>query len=501
MPKIHLRDVCDQLSAAADVEGVIDALLSFLRASQGDWHPSLALVDAQRELVTRVWQRERGKLERRDLALPVDQLPARLVRKFFRPSAFFNAAERRSLLSRVFRTTPVYEPDRFEAMQVRQLVAPVAWHSCIIVPVADQDDLLGLLVLVSPRRNAFPASAVETVLAMRTMAAVAIARRIKLEGAAPGTRAAEEQSRQLQGAFQERIRELESEANALAHDNRLKTERIELLSRELDRLQLAAHGERAELEVLRQQLHALEEQGDVAAVHLHESYSQLAAAQQRLQDSHDTMAFLREVFEASRTEHDSAVLSRALVQRFCEAFDVDRCSLMRVDDQCLQIAAHRGMDPTVAGSVRLPLGQGVAGWVAHHRKPVLVRKGGDAAPVRPTGVDHYNSDSFVSVPIVHRNRLLGVLNLSNKRDGRAFDETDLDRAMMASAVLSLAMGVRESTPDHAGAARLEDDAVNTDPPVTHPETEEREPTLESTPESASPVSTELRPLQPFEMRG
>ena len=44
------------------------------------------------------------------------------------------------------------------------------------------------------------------------------------------------------------------------------------------------------------------------------------------------------------------------------------------------------------------------------------------------------------MPVIHQNRLLGVLNLSNKRDGRPFDETDLDRAMMASAVLSLAMG-------------------------------------------------------------
>jgi len=498
MPKIHLRDVCDQLSAAGDVEGVIDALLSYLRAYQGDWHPSLAQVDTQREMVTKVWQRERGRLDRRDVVLPVDQLPARLVRKFFRPSAFFNAAERRSLLSRVFRTTPVYEPDRFEALQVRPLVAPVAWHSCIMVPLADQDDLLGLLVLVSPRRNAFPASAVETVLAMRTMAAVAIARRMYTEGReTPTSPAVEEQSRRIQGAFQERVRQLEAEATALAQENRLKTERVELLSREMDRLQHSAHDERAELEVLRQQLHALEEQGEAAGQHLNDAFSQLAIAQQRLNEQHDTMEFMREVFEASQEEHDATVLSRALVQRFCEAFDVDRCSLMRVDDQFLEISAQRGMDPNVAGRVRLPLGQGVAGWVAHHRKPVLVRKGGDAAPVRPTGVDHYNSDSFVSVPLVHRNRLLGVLNLSNKRDGKPFDETDLDRAMMASAVLSLAMGVREAAPDRVPGI-LADPAVTSDPPLTlHPPVDLQTPADRQ----AAPLSTERRDLQPFEMRG
>jgi transcriptional regulator with GAF, ATPase, and Fis domain len=490
MPKIHLRDVCDQLSAAADVEGVVDALLSFLRSSQGDWHPSLALVDTKREVVTKVWQRERGRLERRDIIVPVDQLPARLVRKFFRPSAFFNATERRSLLSRVFRTTPVYEPDRFEAAQVRPLVAPVAWHSCIIVPVADQDDLLGLLVLVSPRRNAFPTPAVETVLAMRTMAAVAIARRMHAaEHVVPEVRAAEEQSRRIQGAFEERVSQLESEASALTQENQQKNEKIEILSRELERLQHAAHGERAELDVLRQQLHALEEQGEAAGQHLHDAFSQLAITQQRLHDHHETMEFLRGVFEAARGEHDAALLSRSLVQRFCQAFNVDRCSLMRVDDQHLHVAAHQGLDPDVAEGVRLPLGQGVAGWVARHRKPVLVRRNGDAAPVRPTGVDHYNSDSFVSVPLVHRNRLLGVLNLSNKRDGKAFDETDLDRAMMASAVLSLAMGVREAGWDPSPIAVAERDSG------------EEDARRESAPEAQAPVSSERRQDHPFEMRG
>ncbi|MFI5279214.1 MAG: GAF domain-containing protein [Gemmatimonadales bacterium] len=485
MAKIHLRDVCDHLSAAGDVEGVIDALLAYLRAYQGDWHPTLALVDGQHDAITAIWSRERGRLDRRDVVLPVDHLPARLVRKFFRPSAFFNASERRSLLTKVFRATPVYEPDRFEAAQVQPLVAPVPWHSCIVLPLADQDDLMALLLLVSSRRGAFPAAAVEEVLAMRTMAAVALARRMHADGRqTPEARIAEEQSRRTQGAYQERVRQLEAEAGALAQDNRLKAERMELLAREVDRIQNTAHQERTELEGLRQQLRALDEQASTAARHLNDAYTQLATAQQRLNDQQETMDFLREVFDATQLEHDDSLMSRALVQRFCEAFAVDRCSLMRVSDRHLHIAAHRGMDPNMAGQVRLPLGQGVAGWVANHRKPVLMRKTGDASPVRPTGVDHYNSGSFVSVPLVHKNRLLGVLNLSNKRDGKAFNETDLDRAIMASAVLSMAMGERAAAQGGivSGTAIAEDvDA--------------------GTPATTAPRSLEQRELPPFEMRG
>lgn len=486
MAKIQLRDVCDHLSAAGDVEGIIDALLAYLRAYQGDWHPTLALVDGQHDVLTRIWSRERGRLDRRDVMLPVDHLPARLVRKFFRPSAFFNSSERRSLLTKVFRATPVYEPDRFEATQVQPLVAPVPWTSCIVLPVADQDDLVALLLIVSPRRNAFPAAAVEEVLTIRTMAALALARRMHTDGRqTPEALHAEEQSRRSQGMFQERMRQLEAESTALAQDNRLKSERMELLAREVERIQGAAHEERAELERLRQEFRAIDEQATTAAGHLNEAYTQLATAQQRLNDQQETVDFLREVFEAAQLDHDDSLMSRALVQRFCEAFAVDRCSLMRVDDRHLHIAAHRGMDPNMAGQVRLPLGQGVAGWVAHHRKPVLMRKHGDASPVRPTGVDHYNSDSFVSVPLVHKNRLLGVLNLSNKRDGKSFNETDLDRAMMASAVLSMAMGVRESVHDGAASGTT---VLNVAAPVAVP-------TL------GAPRSLEQRELPPFELRG
>jgi hypothetical protein len=109
----------------------------------------------------------------------------------------------------------------------------------------------------------------------------------------------------------------------------------------------------------------------------------------------------------------------------------------------LRIRAQRGIDDGLAAQVRVRIGQGIAGWVAHNRKPLLVRVKRDAGEVQHTNQDIYNSDSFISVPLVHNDRLTGVLNLSNKRGGEAFDELDLDRAVMSGAVLALALGGRE----------------------------------------------------------
>ena len=86
-----------------------------------------------------------------------------------------------------------------------------------------------------------------------------------------------------------------------------------------------------------------------------------------------TVSFLKEVFQVLAQEHDREDFPATLVGWFCEHFGVDRCSLMLLDDsqETMRIAAQRGIAPEVAGGVRVRVGQGIAGWVAHNRKPLL----------------------------------------------------------------------------------------------------------------------------------
>jgi signal transduction protein with GAF and PtsI domain len=105
------------------------------------------------------------------------------------------------------------------------------------------------------------------------------------------------------------------------------------------------------------------------------------------------------------------------------------------------------MDPHLAGRVKVRVGQGVAGWVAYNRKPLHVRVRDSEVSVPHEGPERaatYNSDSFVCVPLIHNNRLCGVLNLSNKSDGEPFDDLDLDRALLAGALLAMVLARHES---------------------------------------------------------
>lgn len=443
MSRLPLRDIAERLANAPDVETCIDTLLAYLRPQQAEWHPTLALYDPSREVFHRVWQRERGRLDRRDLVLPVDHLPARFVRKFIRPSAFFNGDDRRSLLAKLFQSSPSYEPDRFEGPQVQPLTAPVGWRSCVCLPLNDHDRLLGLIVIVSPQQRAFPGSVLEELGALRGMASLALARRLSgPEHPAVESRGATEAARRAALLMQGRVQELQRQAEALEGENQAKAATLESLLREVEALRLEATARQDERISTARITSALEEQTAAAAQHLNEAYAQLARTQALNQELQNTLELVQRAFEALSGTDDAVALTRSLVAWCCEHFEVDRCSVMRVDDAQgdLRIYAHRGLDPALAGRVRVPMGAGVAGWVARNRQPVWMREREDQTPVEPTGVDHYNSDSFISMPLVHRNRIVGVLNLSNKRDGEAFSERDLDRARLAGSVLALAIG-------------------------------------------------------------
>ena len=47
------------------------------------------------------------------------------------------------------------------------------------------------------------------------------------------------------------------------------------------------------------------------------------------------------------------------------------------------------------------------------------------------------------MPLTYRDRTCGVLNLSNKRDGEAFDEFDLDRAVLIGSIIAMTLGSQE----------------------------------------------------------
>ncbi len=105
-----------------------------------------------------------------------------------------------------------------------------------------------------------------------------------------------------------------------------------------------------------------------------------------------------------------------------ELLEANSGSIMLVDGDELVAASILGNE--AARGERLSIGEGIAGRVAATREPLLIDGQADAGmfPGRPDRPPYV--ESAMSVPLVHRDRLVGVLNVNADRE-RRFTEYDL----------------------------------------------------------------------------
>ncbi|HEY6959655.1 MAG TPA: diguanylate cyclase [Candidatus Limnocylindria bacterium] len=103
----------------------------------------------------------------------------------------------------------------------------------------------------------------------------------------------------------------------------------------------------------------------------------------------------------------------------------ERASLLLRDDETSDfvIARALGLAEDVQRHVRVRSGEGIAGRVVASKRALLVR-GADDMPL-PAGDGQYRSSSFVSVPVLVDDEPRGVLNVADPRDGRPFEQHDL----------------------------------------------------------------------------
>lgn len=119
-----------------------------------------------------------------------------------------------------------------------------------------------------------------------------------------------------------------------------------------------------------------------------------------------------------------------------EALDADRGSVLMIDPEqkVLRIQAAEGLPPA-ATRIPIPLGEGIAGWVAAHNEPVVLH--GDVADPRFQGIDS-SIESSLSLPLAVDTRVLGVLNVV-RLSGQKFTEDDLRLASSLADLASLAI--------------------------------------------------------------
>jgi transcriptional regulator with GAF, ATPase, and Fis domain len=431
MSRYDLRDISEKLSGSKDSTSVITSFLSYLQTVRRDWRASLAFYECSTDRLVSIYSVDGTRLQSAELDLSVDQLPPKLVRKFFHHSAYFADFNKRTVLSLIFQNSPFYRADKSEASALAAIAPLNAWESCLCMPLADSEDIIALLIICSAKKNAFPSKTVGELLPVKSVASLALAQHLYRSEKGRLEEEVKTVESKLAGQFQEKMSKLSEERVALQSANEDQARMIAELVENLGTMDHGGDQYRSELERVKNALFALEEQSSVATEYLSDAYAELAGATMQLTEVQSTMSFVRGVCEVMAQEHNEAELPTLLISWYSDYFGIERYSYMTPDSrgETLAISMSRGIANNIAERVRVRIGQGIAGWVAHNRKPLLIRSVGEAG-VPHTHQDNYNSDSFLAVPVVHNDVLYGVLNLSNKKDGSLFGPADLDRATL-----------------------------------------------------------------------
>lgn len=109
-----------------------------------------------------------------------------------------------------------------------------------------------------------------------------------------------------------------------------------------------------------------------------------------------------------------------------ELLGAERGSIMLLDEggDELVVRASRGLE--VSREFRMPLGEGISGWVAANGEPLILQD--VVSDSRFRGSDP-TVKSALAVPLSVGGKVIGVLNVSTSRRHRRFDEEDLEHLL------------------------------------------------------------------------
>ena len=155
------------------------------------------------------------------------------------------------------------------------------------------------------------------------------------------------------------------------------------------------------------------------------------------------LALLRELIQAASSGPGVEPLAAAAARIITAATDSDVCFVHVLDDteRSLTLAGATPPFDSEVGKIRLPLGQGISGWVASHRQPVVILDDKESDPryLPFQSLRGRDFTSMVSVPMeTDPGGLVGVLNVHTVAQ-REFGDRDVELLLVIGRLIAGAM--------------------------------------------------------------
>lgn len=118
-----------------------------------------------------------------------------------------------------------------------------------------------------------------------------------------------------------------------------------------------------------------------------------------------------------------------IMEKAREVTEAEASSLMLLDYETDELYFHtvKGESDEALKNVRLKLGEGISGWAAREKKPVLVEDcyKDERFSRKGDSVSRFVTRSMMCVPLVFQEKVLGTIQVLNRQDGGFFNHGDL----------------------------------------------------------------------------
>ena len=144
-----------------------------------------------------------------------------------------------------------------------------------------------------------------------------------------------------------------------------------------------------------------------------------------------------------RTEQDAKkTVMQVFLELTAEFLNLEICSVMLNNNSTreLAIVGSIGLNKDIVRKARIKVGDPIAGWVALKGEPLLIKNIEQAPFFKRNSIPQYNTKSLLSMPLKFRDRVIGVVNMNNKKTAASFTERDLKLASMFTDRISRVAG-------------------------------------------------------------
>jgi transcriptional regulator with GAF, ATPase, and Fis domain len=167
---------------------------------------------------------------------------------------------------------------------------------------------------------------------------------------------------------------------------------------------------------------------------LREQFEQVRENEREVSERHTARLYaLLNLGHVMVTQSDLQTVFNSITKLCCDAFACDQASLMLLDVNAneLEVCAVSGKNvPDGVLGNRQPMGKGIAGWVAQRREPLLLTP--SLPPIQGLELRKKDVRAAMVVPVILRDELVGVINVSSRAPEFEFDTNDV-RALQAFA--------------------------------------------------------------------